>query len=195
MIRAGIVCAGTAILDIVNIVDQWPAEEQVAMIAHTEFGAGGPPVNAAAGLVKLGAAFPVSLVGAAGDDTYGEQLIESLRSLGVDPSGLRRVEGGVTSHTHVMTSAATGRRTFFHRTGINALLEESDLTPTNGNAKLFYGGGPGITKKLDARQAWPRIFKAAQNLGMKTASNLCRFPATPSPNWFRHACPSSTTWW
>ncbi|NJM31045.1 MAG: carbohydrate kinase family protein [Rhizobiales bacterium] len=176
MSRSGIVCVGTAILDIVNIIDTWPAEEQVAAIARTEFGAGGPPVNAAAGLVKLGAPFPVALIGAVGDDAYGERLIENVRSLGVDPGGLRRIAGAVTSHTHVMSSAATGRRTFFHQTGVNALLEESDLMPASGNAKLFYGGSPGITRKLDAAQAWPRIFKTAQNLGIKTCLELVPAP-------------------
>jgi len=40
----------------------------------------------------------------------------------------------------------------------------------------LYGGSPGITRKLDAAQAWPRIFKAAQNLGMKTCLELVPVP-------------------
>jgi sugar/nucleoside kinase (ribokinase family) len=178
MTRSGIVCAGTAILDIVNIIDVWPAEEQVAMIARTEFGAGGPPPNASAGLVKLGAPFPVQLIAAVGDDDYGDTFIESAASLGVGTSMIRRIPGGVTSHTHVMSSAATGRRTFFHQTGVSAQLDIEMLSPpAESSAKLFYGGSPGITKKLDETGGWPKLFAAARDRGMRTCLELVPVPA------------------
>ncbi len=68
MKRNGIVLAGTVILDIVHMVDHWPEQESVAFIERTEYGAGGPPQNAAAALKKLKAPFPVSLQGVIGDD-------------------------------------------------------------------------------------------------------------------------------
>ena len=46
--RSGIVLAGIVVLDIVNIIDHWPAEETLAFIDRTEYAAGGPPHNAGA---------------------------------------------------------------------------------------------------------------------------------------------------
>ncbi len=77
MTRSGIILAGIVVLDIVNIIDHWPAEETLAFIDRTEYAAGGPPHNAGAGLLKLGATFPVTLLAVAGDDSYGEIMLAS----------------------------------------------------------------------------------------------------------------------
>jgi hypothetical protein len=68
MTRQGIVLAGIVVLDIVHIIDHWPAEETLAFIDRTEMAAGGPPHNAAAGLLQLGADFPVTLLATSGSD-------------------------------------------------------------------------------------------------------------------------------
>ena len=172
MTRRGIVLAGTVILDIVNIVDHWPAEETVAIIQRTEHGAGGPPHNAAAGLVKLGAPFPVTLLGATGDDAYGAILRARAGDLGLETSGLKTVPGAVTSHTIVMSSAASGRRTFFHQAGVNATLQVSDLLPGESTARLFYVGAPGIAEGLDHSGGWPKLLQAGRARGMQTCLEL-----------------------
>lgn len=172
MTRQGIVLAGTVILDIVNIVDHWPAEETVAIIQRTEHGAGGPPHNAAAGLVKLGAPFPVTMLGATGDDAYGKILRAKAAALELETSGLRTVAGAVTSHTIVMSSAATGRRTFFHQPGVNAALQVSDLLPEENAARLFYAGAPGIAQGLDQSDGWPKLLQAVRARGMQTCLEL-----------------------
>jgi sugar/nucleoside kinase (ribokinase family) len=170
--RNGIVLAGSVILDIVNIIDHWPAEEQVAFIHETAYGAGGPPHNAAAGLVKLGAPFPVTLRGAVGDDAYGEILLASAQSYGLDTSQMKKLRGIVTSHTYVMSSASTGRRTFFHQPGVSAELDTSDLLPGESTAKLFYLGSPGVARKLDQTDGWRGALKEASAVGMKTCLEL-----------------------
>ena len=90
-----IVLAGIVVLDIVNIIDHWPAEETLAFIDRTEYAAGGPPHNAGAGLLKLGAPFPVTLLATSGDDTYGELMLASARSYGLDTSHVPIVPGAV----------------------------------------------------------------------------------------------------
>ena len=172
MTRSGIVLAGTVILDIVNIVDHWPTEETVSFIQHTEYGAGGPPHNAAAGLAKLEAPFPVTLLGAVGDDSYGEIFLANARSYGLDTSHIRKMPGAVTSHTFVMSSAKTGKRTFFHQVGVSAGLDVADLLPRETNAKLFYAGSPGIARHLDTTGGWRRLLQAARDQGMKTCLEL-----------------------
>ena len=120
--RRGIVLAGIVVLDIVHIIDHWPAEETLAFIDRTEMAAGGPPHNAAAGLLKLGADFPVTLLATAGSDAYGATMLASARGYGLDTSRVTVIPGAITSHTHVMSCQDTGRRTFFAQLGCNNLM-------------------------------------------------------------------------
>ena len=178
MTRAGIVLAGIVVLDIVNIIDHWPAEETLAFIGRTEYAAGGPPHNAGAGLLKLGAPFPVTLLATAGADTYGEIMLSSARSYGLDTSRISIIPGAVTSHTHVMSCADTGRRTFFAQLGVNNLMTvEHLLPPQDSNAKLYYLGSPGVARGLDESGGWSRLLTAARGQGMKTCMELCPVPA------------------
>jgi sugar/nucleoside kinase (ribokinase family) len=172
MSRRGIVLAGTVILDIVHIVDHWPQEESVALVSRTEYGAGGPPHNAAAGLVKLGAPFPVSLLGAVGDDHYSSVFVQQAAAYGLDPSQLAHVDGAVTSHTQVMSCEDTGRRTFFHQVGVNALLTPDVLMPRDATGKIFYVGSPGIAKAMDEGDGWRKLLTAAREQGYVTALEM-----------------------
>lgn len=176
--RAGIVLAGIMVLDIVNVIDHWPAEETLAYIDRTEYAAGGPPHNAAAGLLKLGAPFPVTLLATAGDDTYGGVMLASARGYGLDTSRVSIVPGAVTSHTHVMSCASTGRRTFFAQLGVNNhMTMEHLLPPAGSSAKLYYLGSPGVARSLDKGDGWRTLLRAAKSSGMKTCLELCPVPA------------------
>ena len=178
MTRSGIVLAGIVVLDIVSIIDHWPAEETLAFIDRTEYAAGGPPHNAGAGLLKLGATFPVMLLATAGDDAYGETMLASARSYGLDTSRISIVPGIVTSHTHVMSCADTGRRTFFAQLGVNNHMTVEHLLPPKGSsAKLYYLGSPGVARGLDESDGWRTLLRAAKDQGMKTCLELCPVPA------------------
>ncbi len=177
MTRSGIVLAGIVVLDIVHIVDHWPDEETLSFIDRTEYAAGGPPHNAAAGLIKLGAPFPVIMLGTAGDDAYGETMLANARSYGVDTSRMTIIKGAVTSHTHVMSCADTGKRTFFAQLGVNNIMTTEHLLPLPGStAKLYYLGSPGVARGLDASGGWAKLLQAAHALGMKTCLELCPVP-------------------
>lgn len=177
MTRSGIVLAGTISLDIVNIVDHWPSEETLAYIEKTVHAAGGPPHNAAAGLLKLAAPFPVKLVAMVGDDAYADTFLSSARSYGLDTGHIRHVAGGITSHTQIMSSAQTGRRTFFHQSGVNAKLSPADLAEYDPGAKLFYLGSPGVAAALDGGGGWQKLLSGARAAGMKTCLELVPVPA------------------
>jgi sugar/nucleoside kinase (ribokinase family) len=178
MTRRGIVLAGIVVLDIVHIIDHWPAEETLAFIDHTEFAAGGPPHNAGAGLLKLGADFPVTLLATAGEDAYAETMLASARSHGLDTSHVSVIPGAVTSHTHVMSCQNTGRRTFFAQLGCNNLMQvEHLLPPAESTAKLYYLGSPGTARGLDESDGWRVLLTSARARGMKTCLELCPVPA------------------
>ena len=177
MTRSGIVLSGIVVLDIVNIIDRWQAEEQISYITETIRAPGGPPHNAAAGLVKLGATFPVTMIGVIGDDAFGDTVIAKARSYGLDTSHLHRMKNAGTSYTQVMTSAATGRRTFFVDAGVNAKMTADQLLPSDDTAKIFYIGSPGFSPLIDNHDGWRETLGTARTRGFKTAMELCPIPA------------------
>jgi len=176
MARSGIVLAGTVVLDIVHMIERWPEEEQIAFVLETIEAPGGPPHNAAAGLVKLGADFPVTMIAAVGDDAAGDTFVSKAAASGLDLSGVIRVAGRSTDCTHVMTSMATGKRTFFYRPGANGTITVEQMLPQDDAARIYYLGSPGISTSLDAGDGWRRILRAVRPRGFKTAMELCPVP-------------------
>jgi sugar/nucleoside kinase (ribokinase family) len=170
--RSGIVLSGTVILDIVHMVDHWPEQESVAFIERTEYGAGGPPQNAAASLKKLKAPFPVSLQGAVGDDAYADIFVGESKAYGFSATHLVRKVNSFTSNTQVMTTIENGRRTFFHKPGVNAILAPDMLLPRDANARIFYLGSPGIAKIMDEGNHWAGVMHEAKQRGYVTALEL-----------------------
>jgi sugar/nucleoside kinase (ribokinase family) len=177
MTRSGIVLAGTIVLDIVHMIDQWPDEEQIAFIRKTIEAPGGPPHNAAAGLIKLGAEFPVSMICVVGDDAAGDTFIAKAKTHGLDTKNVIRVKDGSTDVTHVMTSKATGKRTFFYRPGSNGTITADQMLPADDTAKIYYLGSPGISTSMDASDGWRSALRKARARGFKTCMELCPVPA------------------
>jgi sugar/nucleoside kinase (ribokinase family) len=175
--RSGVLLAGTIVLDIVHLIDQWPDEEQIAFIRQTIEAPGGPPHNAAAGLVKLGAPFPVQMICVVGEDAPGETFIRIAGELGLDTSNVIRVRGHSTDVTHVMTSKATGKRTFFFKPGANGTMTAEQMLPDNDTAKIYYLGSPGISTSMDATDGWRTALRKARTRGHKTCMELCPVPA------------------
>ena len=76
-----------------------------------------------------------------------------------------------------MSVESSGRRTFFHQRGANALLNETHFDFSNCNAWLFYLAYLLILDSLDmvdesGRTGASRVLNEAQELGMKTAVDL-----------------------
>lgn len=177
MTSRGIVVAGMVVLDFVHLVDHWPTEETLSFIDRTEVAAGGPPHNAGAGLLKLGADFPITLLATVGNDANGEILLANARSYGLDTSHIVVIPGALTGHAHVMSSRRTGRRTFFTQMGCNNVMKVDHLLPpTCCNAKLYYLGSPGTAKYLDETDGWRALLVGAQERGMKTCLELSPVP-------------------
>jgi sugar/nucleoside kinase (ribokinase family) len=174
--RSGVVLAGTIVLDIVHMIDQWPDEEQIAFIRQTIEAPGGPPHNAAAGLVKLGADFPVTMICVVGDDAAGDTFIRIAGELGLDTINVIRVKGHNTDVTHVMTSKVTGRRTFFFKPGANGTMMAEQMLPPHANGKIYYLGSPGISTSMDASDGWRKALSNARQRGYKTCMELCPVP-------------------
>jgi sugar/nucleoside kinase (ribokinase family) len=174
--RKGIVLAGTIVLDVVHLIDQWPEEEQIAFIRETIEAPGGPPHNAAAGLLKLGADFPVTMISVIGDDAAGQTFLDKAKAHDLDTRHVIRIANQSTDMTHVMTSKATGKRTFFFKPGANGTMTAEQMLPPDDNGKIYYLGSPGISTSMDASDGWRTALSAARTRGYKTAMELCPIP-------------------
>ncbi|MBV9275176.1 MAG: carbohydrate kinase family protein [Verrucomicrobia bacterium] len=175
--RTGILAAGNWIVDNVKVIDVWPSQDALAIIQEETHANGGSPFNVLIDLAKLGAKFPLQGAGIIGSDAAGDWILEACRQNHIDAGSLHRTEAAPTSYTDVMTVASTGRRTFFHQRGANALLEGSQIQLESSNAKIFHLGYLLLLDQLDA--ACPKfgtkaaeLFYRASELGFITSVDV-----------------------
>lgn len=136
--RNGILAAGNLIVDHVKIIDTWPDQDALVNIKQERLSFGGSPYNMLVDLHRLGAVFPKAVAGLVGDDPFGKLLIESFKQNSIDTSRIRSTSEAPTSYTDVMTVQKTGRRTFFHQRGANALFSQKHIDLNSSNAKIFH---------------------------------------------------------
>ncbi len=123
----GVLSAGHWIVDHVKRIDYYPEQDTLATIGEESAGNGGCAYNMLKNLARLEADFPLRAAGLVGDDADGRRILEDCRAHGIDTAQLKVHPSAPTSYTDVMTVEATGRRTFFHQPGANALLSEVDV--------------------------------------------------------------------
>lgn len=146
--RNGIVAGGNWIVDRVKAIDRYPEEQTLSTILSQSNQNGGGPFNVLVDLARLGAKFPLEGIGLIGDDQDGEFILKTCREHNIDTLQIRAVEAS-TSYTDVMAVPATGRRTFFHHRGANALLDVPHFDFTKTTAKHFHLGYMLLLDTLD----------------------------------------------
>ena len=189
--RSGILAGGNWIIDHVKIVDTWPAQDTLANIFSAARGTGGSPYNILVDLALLGARFPLSAVGLVGDDEDGRSIFSDCERLGIETAQLQQTSAAPTSYTDVMTVQATGRRTFFHARGANALLDVQHFDFSQTSARIFHLGYLLLLDRLDSASAShgtraAEVLAAAQAAGLKTSIDCVsedsdRFPKVVLP--------------
>lgn len=189
--RLGVLSGGNWIIDHVKVVDHFPAQDTLANILSEHGGSGGSPYNILVDLAKFGATFPLEAVGLIGDDQDGQTILKDCTKHGIHTGGLRVSTEAPTSYTDVMTVRDTGRRTFFHNRGANALLDESHFDLAASKARIFHLGYLLLLDKLDAiapdgSTGASRLLQQASALGFKTSVDLVsedsdRFAAVVRP--------------
>ena len=119
-----VVVFGSINLDLVVEVPHLPTKGETVIGDRFFSVAGGKAANQAVAIAKLGT--PVSLVGQVGDDSFGETLIKSLQTVGVDTSGIT-----VNSHTYTGVASIVvdklGANTIACAGGANNLVREREL--------------------------------------------------------------------
>lgn len=175
--RSGILAGGNWIVDAVKIIDTFPQQDALANILSTTKGTGGSPFNLLVDLAILGAPFPLAAVGLVGDDENGSWIVEQCESHGIDTKALQRTGDAPTSYTDVMTVQSTGRRTFFHARGANALLDSRHFDFTQTNARIFHLGYLLLLDRMDSPHpehgtVAAEVLARAQAAGLKTSVDV-----------------------
>lgn len=172
--RKGLLAGGNWIVDAVKMIDVWPQQDALANISSESRGTGGSPFNVLVDLALLGAGFPLEAVGLVGNDQNGRYILNQCHQLGIQTQNLRSTDDAPTSYTDVMTVIGTGRRTFFHARGANALLDDADFDFTKTEARIFHLGYLLLLDRLDSPCAtWGTVaagvLARAQAAGLKTS--------------------------
>lgn len=172
--RTGILAGGNWIVDAVKIIDRWPQQDSLANILSTTRGTGGSPFNVLVDLALMGAGFPLEAAGLVGADENGRWIVEQCAERGIGTRALVHTDAAPTSYTDVMTVQETGRRTFFHARGANALLDSHHFDLAETGARIFHLGYLLLLDRLDAPSAShgtvaAELLARAQAAGIKTS--------------------------
>jgi sugar/nucleoside kinase (ribokinase family) len=128
-------------------------------------------------LAKSGAPFPLYGAGLVGQDALGERILADCHQHKIDAHLIGRTRKAPTSYTDVMTEQATGRRTFFHARGANALWHGEGLDFKKTKARIFHLAYLLLLDALDEPDAKfgtkaARLLAAAQSAGLKTSVDV-----------------------
>ena len=119
-----VVVFGSINLDLVVEVAHLPAKGETVIGDRFFASAGGKGANQAVAIAKLG--IPVSLVGQVGNDTFGQTLINSLQSSGVNTDSIN-----INSHTYSGIASIVvdryGANTIACAGGANNLVREAEI--------------------------------------------------------------------
>ena len=176
-IKRGILAGGNWIIDNLKVIDIFPGEERLANILEESTSNGGAPFNLLKALYQLEVAIPLEAIGVIGDDNMGIDILQECRNMKINTSQMTIVKGVRTSYTDVMTVAETGRRTFFHYRGANALLDETHFDFSISDAKIFHLGYLLLLDKLDTigeggLTGAAKVLKRAKELNFITSADI-----------------------
>lgn len=117
---------GIATLDVMSVVDRYPAEDTEVRALERHHRRGGNCTNSLAVLAQLG--HQTSWVGTVGDDPDSRLLLATAAREGIDTSRRVACTGGRTPVSHVLLSRATGSRTIVHYRDLPELAAEDFAT-------------------------------------------------------------------
>ncbi len=176
-LRNGILAGGNWIIDQVKIIDTWPSQDALANISSRSRGTGGSPYNILVDLAVMGVAFPLEAAGLVGDDEDGRSIFTDCDRLKISRTQLQATDKQPTSYTDVMTVQGSGRRTFFHARGANALLDREHFDFQKTQSKIFHLGYLLLLDRLDSPSAShgtiaAEVLASAQAAGLKTSIDV-----------------------
>ena len=146
-----------------------PKAGELVLSDRLQLNIGGCASNAAMDLARVGVR--VGVVGCVGDDIFGQFVVDTLNSGGVETSSIKRLTGIGTSGTLIVNVAGEDRR-FIHAIGANGRLTAADVPLDRvRQAKVLYVGGYFVTPALE-QEALAELFRQARRAGVTTVLDV-----------------------
>ena len=173
-----VVCIGEALIDFV------PTERDIALADASSFrkAAGGAPANVAVGLARLGTG--TAFIGMVGTDPFGEYLVRTLATAGVDVTGMRRSSGSLTALAFVSPLQDGGDEFLFYRQpGADSQLSVEHVdVGLIGGARVVHYGSIGLIDE-PSRSATLHAIRCARETNCRTSCDLnLRLRLWPGPD-------------
>jgi sugar/nucleoside kinase (ribokinase family) len=158
-------------------MDSLPNAGELALIDRYLLSAGGCASNTAAALKRLGRTPRV--LGKAGNDLFGEFVLQDLKRLGVDASFVKRSETHPTSCTFILNVRGQDRR-YIHCFGANEdfTLHDVDWKALEGARALYVGGYLAMPRFRSDHLV--QLFQEAKHRGLITALDVVIPAGSPS---------------
>jgi len=171
-------CFGIFVTDVFGKpIDEVPQWERLGLFSNLEMHTGGCAANTGRDLAILG--INTAVGGRVGADGFGEFVINSLSSAGLNTRGIKRDADVKTAFTFVMVSSK-GERRFLHYIGANAALTKEDFdTDLISSAKILHIAGTGLMPEFDG-QPTADVLKITKESGIITSMDTAY---NPSLNW------------
>ena len=175
--RTGILAAGNFIVDYVKVIDHYPQQDMLANIVSESQSNGGGPYNVLKDLAAMRVVYPLAACGLVGGDANGDWIRQDCLAHGINVGQLHTSTERATSYTDAMTVQGTGRRTFFHQRGANALFDGVHTDFTKTNARILHLAYLMLLDRLDELDTMGRsraasLLSQAQAAGMETSVDM-----------------------
>lgn len=166
-----VACVGILVADvIVEPVTKYPEKGILEKVNSISMHNGGNAMTASINLRKIGV--ESTMVGMVGNDIFGEFLKGRLCAAGVDVSGLKVTDTAQTSASVLMLDT-TGERSFFHCTGTNAVLRESDINyDAVEKCDMVFVTGSFLMDAFDGEETM-EFLKRCKEMGKTTFLDVC----------------------
>ena len=119
-----ILVVGSLNMDTVIETPRIPVPGETIMGNGIKHVPGGKGANQVYTIGKLGG--DVSMIGAVGDDSFGDAMLENLKSVNVNVEGIERISGGTTGQAFIPVDA-NGENSIIVVGGTNSLVDENLL--------------------------------------------------------------------
>lgn len=176
MERKGIALAGNILTDNVKMVGAYPEKGMLSTITEESLAVGGCVPNTAIDIIKVDPEMSVFAYGRVGDDDKGKFVLNEMKKVGIDVSGVKISSTAPTSYSDVITVSGTGERTFFHNRGANKEFNPSDVDLDKVTAKMLHAGYVMLLDAFDKLEGdttpMAEFLKSARAKGIKTSIDL-----------------------
>lgn len=169
-----ITVVGSFNMDLFIEVPRFPAPGEAIHGHNFRRAPGGKGANQAFAVARLGQ--PAAMIGAVGQDAFGDEMVANLAALGVDLRGVVR-RAGVASGTAMIVLDATGQNQIVVANGANDTLTADDV---NRMSAQFRASRAIITQLETTAAAAEATLRLARETGTLTVLNPA--PFTPVPD-------------